>query len=601
MPGSSAMLSVPFPCLAMLGCAVLEPAVSYEVDLSAAPTQVVTISATAPVVDGRAEFVLPVWRPGRYGVLDFAATVREWSARDDLGRPVEAIKTRKNAWLVQPDADSQTVTLTYSIYANSLGDRTRHVDDSHAFLSGSSVFVMSPPHRELEHRVSIGLPVGWEVATGLSGEGGVFAAPTYDHLVDSPLEIGTHQLLIFDCDGVMTEVAIWGDVEIDPDQIEADFCAVAEATHEVFGDARHFDRYVYIVHAYPGGRGGTEHLNSTVVQTTPATFRDADRYRGFMSLVAHEYFHTWNVKRFRPAGITPYDYDRENYTSLLWLVEGTTSYYDELLLVRAGLNTPDRYLRDVAGSLSSVVDRPGRQRSSLSQSSHDAWLKFWGQDSPDHRNTTVNFYSHGAMVSLALDLFLRDATANKASLDHVMRTLNARFDWRNSGYTPGDVKAITAEVAGKSMDWFFDRFIDGTEAPPLAEALLLAGLRAERGEPDGPPYSGINSRMSNGAEVIISLDDPSPGFLAGLNVGDRIVSVDGVSVEEVDLRTALADRAAGDRVVLGVFRYGRFREFTVELDPPAPGRFVIERIDEPTDIQREVYESWLGQPWPSGE
>ena len=597
MMQSTRVLSAVTP-LALLGCASAEPVVTYEVDLSRARSQVVTISATAPVVDGSAEFVLPVWRPGRYGVLDFAATVREWSARDDSGQPLQAVKIRKNAWRIDTGQEANAVTLVYDIYANSLADRTRHVDDSHAFLSGSSVFVLSPAHRDTEHRVHFTLPEGWSVATGLEGSHDTFTAPGYDELMDSPFEIGQHQFRVFECDGVRTEVAVWGNAEVDWAAIEADFCAIAEATHAVFGGDIHFDRYLYIVHAYPGGRGGTEHLNSTVVQTSPRTFQNEDRYQSFLGLIAHEYFHTWNVKRFRPSGITPYDYDRENYTSLLWLVEGTTSYYDELLLVRAGIQEPDDYLRQIASSFTSVQDRPGRARSSLSQSRFDAWLMFWGPDSPDHANTRVNFYCHGAMASLALDLLIRGETEGKRSLDDVMRTLNARFDWRDRGYTPEDVRQIVAETAGTEMGWFFDRFIDGTEAPPMADALAIAGLEIQRGEGSGVPSLGLSTRWSDGGETVTSIADASPAFDAGVNVGDKILSLNDHSLEDRSLDDLIEDSQPGDEVILGIVRYGQLREIRVTLGPPQPGRYEVSRVASPTDSQRAVYSAWLGQAWP---
>ncbi|MEM8757878.1 MAG: PDZ domain-containing protein [Planctomycetota bacterium] len=413
--------------------------------------------------------------------------------------------------------------------------------------------------------------------------------------MDSPIEAGEHQLHVFDAEGVRTEVVVWGDVEPDWDEVKRDFTAIAEVTHDVFDHDIHIDRYVYIVHAYPGGRGGTEHLNSTVVQTRPETFSDHDRWIGFMGLVTHEYFHTWNVKRFRPVGITPYDYDKENYTTLLWLVEGTTSYYDELLLVRAGIVDADWYIDRTASTIGSVMNRAGRHRSSLSQSSYDAWLKFWGQPSPDHSNTTVNFYSHGSMASMCLDLMIRDATDNARSLDDVMRVLNERYDWRENGYTPGDVRAIAAEVAGTDMAEFFDRYIDGTEPPPFAEALAIAGLELTQDDADGPPTLGASI---NGAGEVTRLRDGSPAFAAGINVGDEVVSIAGRSVAGRDTGDVLAEFEPGDAVTVGLFRYRAYREIELELGEPAPGRYRLERVAEPTERQRRIYEGWLGESWP---
>ncbi|MEM1072154.1 MAG: PDZ domain-containing protein [Planctomycetota bacterium] len=588
--------------LPLIGCAHAQPTILYDVELERAASQVVRIHASAPAAGEPVDFVLPVWRPGRYGVLDFAATVREWSASDDAGRALDVEKVRKNVWRVTPRADSGRITLTYDIYAASLGDRTRHADDTHAFLSGSSVFVLVPPHRDDDHGVRIELLDGWSVATSMRPDAtGVLKAESYDVLIDSPIEAGLHQSQTFDTDGVETTVAIWGEVTPDWDRIERDFRAVHLAVHNVFGGQRHFDEYLYITHLYPGGGGGTEHLTSTVVQGRPNTLDDPDRYRGFLSLVAHEYFHTWNVKHFRPAGITPYDYSAENYTRLLWLVEGTTSYYDELVLVRAGITTPDDYLGTVASTIRSTKRRPGAARSSLEDSSFDAWLKFWGPDSPDHSNTSVNFYSHGAMASMTLDLLIRDATSSTRSLDDAMRLLYERFDWREKGYTPDDVRSIIAEVAGRSMDSFFDAHIAGIEPPPFEAALLLAGLVLSQDEPDGPPTIGIRSRWDGEADVVTRLPDNEPAFHHGINVGDRIIAVDGMPLEDRTISERIEGRSPGDTVTLDVLRNERALAIEIELGPPAPGRFRIEHVERPSDRQRAVYEGWLGQPWPSSE
>lgn len=577
-----------------------QPAVEYHVDLSQRNQQIVTIEVDVPAESEAVELLLPVWRPGRYGVLDFAATVREYEAFDDAGAPLRVEKIRKNAWRIDSDGADE-VTFRYSIFADALGNRTRHADDSHVFLSGSSVFVLSPPHRNDEHAVHLDLPDGWAVSTGLEATGDAWLAESYDTLIDSPIEMGTHQRHIFDVEGVTTEVAVWGDVEPGWQLIEEDFSAVARVQHEILGGDIHFDRYVYIVHAYPGGGGGTEHLNSSVCQTRPATFTDADRWKRFMSLIAHEYFHTWNVKRFRPAELVPYEFDREDYTRMLWLVEGSTSYYDDLTLVRGGIIEPNEYLNIVASSVARTETRAGRARSSLTESSFDAWLKLWGPGSPDHTNTTVNVYTHGAMASLALDLLIRGASGGEGTYDDVMRSLNARFDWRTSGYTMGDVIKACNDAAGTSMSRFFDAHITGRELPPMDEALLLAGI--ERVEDDDAPgvLFGASTTSADGGRRITQLLDGSPAFNAGLNVDDVIIAIDGASAAAQDIDKLLAGAAIGDTARVTISRREAIREIEVVLDHARPRAFSYERVAEPTASQRAMYEAWLWQPWPGDE
>ncbi|MEN1704881.1 MAG: PDZ domain-containing protein [Planctomycetota bacterium] len=581
---------------ALPASARVEPAVSYRVDLSQRAQQIVTIEADVPVIDGSAEIVLPVWRPGRYGVLDFAATIREYQAVGSDGEPARVEKVRKNVWKI--DTPAESATFRYSIFADSLGDRTRHADDSHVFLSGSSVFVMSPPHRWDEHHVSIGVPDGWSVATGLERADNAWVAPDYDTLIDSPFEIGTHQSHSFEVEGVRTEVAIFGDVEPDWELIERDFGSVARVQHTIFGGSVHFDRYVYLIHAYPGGRGGTEHLNSTVCQTSPETFQDEERWKRFMSLIAHEYFHTWNVKKFRPAELVPYELAEEDYTRMLWLVEGSTSYYDDLTLVRGGIIEPDDYLEMLATSTASMEQRAGRQRSSLTESSFDAWLKFWGPSSPDHSNTSVNFYTHGAMASLALDLLLREASGGTGSYDSVMRWLNERFQWRQRGYTLEDVIDASETAAGQPMGWFFDRHITGRELPPMDRALLLAGIERVGDTSEARVLFGATTTSDSGGCRVTRLLAGSPAFEAGLNIDDIIVAIDGQSVIGNDIDEMLDSRTVGETIRIVALRREAIREFQVPLFAEAPVEFSYARVATPTEAQRRMYEAWLSQPWP---
>ena len=306
--------------------------VSYEISLPAPQTQMVEMTLHVDEVDGATlDLALPTWRPGYYSIIDPAGSVREVRAFDDRDRPLAIEKVRKSAWRITTGG-AETVRVAYRVYCNSLDDRTRHVDDTHAFLSGSSVFLYPPKRRDDPITVSITAPAHWRVATGLEpvpGARRTFEAASYDVLVDSPFEIGVHDLLEFDVDGVPHEIAIWGDAEYDAETLERDFATIVRAQTAVFGMTP-YERYVFLVHVAPGIGGGTEHLNSTIMQTRPGTFDDEDRYERFLGLVSHEMFHTWNVKQLRPAGLAPYDYDRENYTSLLWVAEGTTSYYDDL-------------------------------------------------------------------------------------------------------------------------------------------------------------------------------------------------------------------------------------------------------------------------------
>ncbi|MCC6909828.1 MAG: M61 family metallopeptidase [Phycisphaerales bacterium] len=618
--------------LALPACAADGP-IEYTVALPAPQTQMVEMSIVVPEVDGETvEFILPVWRPGRYAVLDPAGTVREVRASDAAtgeGLPVE--KVRKNAWSVRTQG-AKSVRLDYRVYANSLADRTRHVDDTHAFLSPSSVFVYVPQRRDDPLVVRVQAPEDWDIATGLESDPNdprSLIAPDYDVLVDSPLEIGVHRRLTFDVDGVPHEIILWGDedIEYDEQKLTDDFAAIVRVQRDIFG-AFPYERYVFITHVGMGGGGGTEHLNSTVMQTSRRSFEDDGAYDRFLGLVAHEFFHTWNVKQFRPAGINPYDYERENYTKLLWVAEGTTSYYDDLTLVRTGHTKPAKYLQSMGDAIDALRRRPGRLVQSVEESSFDAWIKF-SKSTPDDVNSSISFYTSGAMASLALDWSIRKRSGGAADLDDVMRTLYERFPLSGGGYTPEDLLAVINEISGSDFGAFFARHIRGTEDfdfESLADACGLElvfepakreddGSTSRTGEEAGPedqdetaeetstPSSGeIPLKAYLGLNIsgtrVSSLLADSPAYASGLLVGDELVAVNGKRIgSQGDLDDQVNALDPGQSIHITFFRRDHLREVDIALTGVPDGSWTLRKVEEPTDEQKAQYADWLGQEW----
>jgi predicted metalloprotease with PDZ domain len=580
-------------------------AAEYVIGLYEPQTQYAHMQATFRETPGDPwgeilEVHLPTWRPGKYEILDMAGTMRDFTATSGTGRPLRIQKTAKSTWSVGL-AGAKEVTIGYKMYANSLGDRTRHIDDSHAFLSGSSVFLFTVGTRDKPCLIHVEAPERWRTATGLEpadGVEGAFVAPNYDILVDSPFEIGEHDLIEFDIDGKAHEIVIWGNADYDEEELKEDFTKIVREQASIFGEMP-YDRYVFLVHVAPGIGGGTEHYNSTIMQTRPSSFESERSYRGFLGLVSHEMFHTWNVKRLRPAGIQPYDYLRENYTKLLWVAEGTTSYYDDLTLARTGQMKTSDYLNRLASSIDSIAKSPGAKVQSLEESSFDAWVKF-NKSTPDSPNTTVNFYSKGALVSLLLDLRLRKLTENRVSLDDVMRELYESYPLGGPGFTPEDLQSILERRTGTSFEDFFARYVRGTDELPMAEAFVAAGLELKPDEDaEVEPYVGFSVRGGDVATVSrVSADGPA--YAAGLNVGDEIVAFNGKRLRGGDLNERLEDVEPGDSVALLLFRRDKLREISFEAGGRSEGRLELSRVDEPTDLQKAVYESWLKQEWPSG-
>jgi predicted metalloprotease with PDZ domain len=610
----------------VVAAAASEPRIRYRVGLGHAKNQIVEVTASAGGIAPGAthvDFVMPAWRPGRYQILDLAGAVREVSARSGAGADLPWEKVDKSTWRVQTDG-SGAAELRYRVYCNALGERTRHADETHAFLSGAAAFVYVDGRTAEPVEVRFALPEGWRLATGLPAEAGrddTLLAPSYDVLVDSPIEAGVHETLSFDVDGVPHEIAIWGRAGEQRAKAPEDFAKIVREQRKVFGDLP-YSRYVYLVHSYPGGSGGTEHLNSTVLQTSPASFETPEAYRRFLGLVSHEMFHTWNVKHLRPAGLKPYDYVRENYTDLLWVAEGTTSYYGALTLVRAGFTKPDDYLSSLAGGISALRKRPGRLVQSVAESSFDAWIKF-NKPSPDSVNTTVSFYDKGSLVSLLLDLEIRARSEGRASLDTVMADLYRQFPLDGPGYTSDDFRAAAERAAGAGggaadLRAFFERYVNGTAEPDWDRAFAPLGVevvsdkpkkrrgaKADQGdtpESDGPaPSLGLTLRDEGGLAVVATVLDDGPAADAGVIAGDGIVALDGLRLRAGDLDANLKRYKPGATAKLSLFRYDQLHEKTLTIGTAPPGDWRLERVRSPTDEQRALYEGWIAHPWPNSK
>jgi predicted metalloprotease with PDZ domain len=598
--------------------------VMYDVDLTRSGEQVIRVKmtlqgVTTPTVDVH----LPVWRPGLYLILDQAGTVRQVKAATAEGAPLEIEKTEKSSWRVQTGS-AQSVVVEYDVWAASLDNRTRHADDTHAFFNPATVLMYAHEWRNLPADVKLTLPVreggaAWRVSSGLGGSGRIaddrweLSAPNYDILADSPIEAGVHHVINFDVDGKPHEIAVWtGEPSTEGSQIRAratkwdnlggDFAKIVEAQREIFGSLP-YDKYVFLLHCYPGGRGGTEHWNSTIMQTSPEAIRDAERYRSFLSLVSHEMFHTWNVKRFRPQGMTPYDYQRENYTTLLWVSEGMTTYYEDVVLVRAGLMTRSRFLDSLARTIRTEQTKLGSRVQSVAHSSYDAWIKF-NKRTADASNSTVSFYDKGALVSFLLDMEIRSRKPG-ASLDTVSRRLFERFPTPDKGFSEADLRAIIAEVAecppdAEWIETFFRTAVHGTGQLDFNAALAVVGreYRAEPGE-KALPYLGVTATDESGVArvTIVATDSPAlrPDLGPGLVPGDILVAIDGRRLRAADLDKEIGLRAVGDSVRLAFFRHDVLRETVITIGGQPDVSPSIRKLDEVSDEQKKQFDSWLGK------
>ncbi|MBC7860503.1 MAG: M61 family metallopeptidase [Burkholderiaceae bacterium] len=553
----------------------------------------VTLTVAAPAPDGQI-VALPAWIPGSYMIREFSRNIVQIRAEAN-GKALALTKLDKHSWRAAPCQGA--LTLRYEVYAWDLSVRTAHLDQTHAFFNGTSVFLSVRGQEAAPHQVEIVQPrdaacKNWRVATALPELGakrygfGSYLAANYDELVDHPVELGEFALATFKAHGVPHDIVVSGRVpNLDMARLCADLKAVCEAQIAFFEPKTRrapMPRYVFLTLAVGDGYGGLEHRASTALicarndlpstaNVAPKDAPLADGYLKFLGLCSHEYFHTWNVKRIKPAAFAPYDLQAEGYTPLLWLFEGFTSYYDDLMLVRAGLIDEAAYFKLLGKTVGSVLRGSGRAKQSVADSSFDAWGKYYRQDE-NAPNAIVSYYTKGSLIALALDLTLRAKSDGKTSLDDVMRALWQRFgrdfyEGAGRGVTPAEVEALFDEIGGVKMKPFFERYVRGTDDLPLAKLLAPFGVKyADERKSVKPSLDASIGR--DGADCkLTQVHEGGAAHRAGLSAGDVLVAVDGlrVSGNPSNLDTLLGRYPVGAKVELHAFRRDELMTFTAVL------------------------------------
>jgi len=576
------------------------PTVEYKLGMSKPTTHLLEVELSVrnlPSGSGGIDFLMPVWRTGRYVIFDFAGGVQEFSAADVSGAALRWAKTDKSTWHVEKGR-SNGVTIRYKVYANEFEDRTRGLNEDHAFVDACGVFMYVERYRHLPLTVSVIPYQDWHVTSGLESDPHdklKLLAPNFDVLADSPIEVGHQKDFEFDVDGKKHILMVYGEANYKPDTIIKDLTTIIKADKEFWGDLP-YQKYVFMFHITPRGGGGTEHINSAIMGTGPSSFKTPANYQGFLGLVSHEYFHTWNVKQLRPKGILPYDFMHENYVKELWVAEGTTSYFDGLILIRCGLSPAAQMVSRLAGAVEYDRQRPGNKIQSLSESSFDAWIKFWkgGQQS---FNAESDYYGKGSSVSMLLDLEIRQRSNNKHSLDDVMRALYHRFPLSGKGYTVDDLQKISEEFAGSSLKSFFDNYVHGTAPLDWEATLRYAGLDLQAQDSERKLWLGAQTYDQNGRMMVRGILTDSPAYNAGLDLGDEILAINGHRVRNSELQDRLTEFKAGDKVKVTFFRNDAIRELEVTLRLQDVPSYKVIKTANPTPLQKSIYESWLKTKW----
>ena len=577
----------------------------------------VTCRVERPDPQGQ-RFMLPTWIPGSYMIREFARNIVRISALAD-GRKVALEKINKHTWRAAP---AKQIELAYEVYAWDLSVRAAHLDETHGFFNGTSVFLL-PLGLEHEHcTVDILPPAGaryrdWRVATALTpAQGtrrlafGTYAAANYDELIDCPVEMGDFQLGRFSVFDTPHEIVITGRVpKLDMPRLTTDLARVCETQVRMFEPRSHkapFDRYTFLTMALGDGYGGLEHRRSTALVTKreglpfAGMTASTEAYRNFLGLASHEYFHSWHVKRIKPAAFVPYDLSRENHTRLLWAFEGFTSYYDDLLLARAGLLSEAQYLTGLAKTLTTVIQRSSRLKQSVADSSFDAWIKYYRQDE-NAPNSVVSYYQKGSLIGLAIDLSIRTQTKGKRSLDDVMRLLwkqwkTAGADYR--GVAEDQIADAVEQGTGVSLARDIAEWTEGTRDPDYEALFAPFGvICARRPDVDAAHFAllGLKTANSNHECKITHVFDGSPAQVSGLSANDVLVALGGLRVTVANFDTLLSRYATGDGVEILAFRRDELMRFEVKLATQPPTKFSLDMNQKSARLAQHLRVGWIGK------
>ena len=582
-------------------------AISYTLRFPEPHSHYLEVEATIPVAgEPELELMMAVWTPGSYLVREFAGNLESISAKTPSGRQLTIENTRKNRWQVATGGAS-SVILSYRVYSREMSVRTNWVDADFALINGAPTFITLAELRPRPHDVAIELPSGWGLTvTALppapGGRTNRYRAADFDTLIDSPIVAGNPEVYEFTVGGTPHQLVNIGEDGLwDGEQAAQDVELIVREQLELWGSIP-YERYVFLNLITESG-GGIEHKDSTVLMTSRWQMRDRKRYLDWLTLVSHELFHAWNVKRLRPVELGPFDYESEVHTRSLWVAEGLTVYYGALLVHRAGLSSREEYFAELSEEIRRLQTTPGRLVQSVEQASYDAWIKFYRQNE-NSRNTTVSYYTKGAVIGFLLDAKIRRVTGGARSLDDAMRLAYERYSGER-GFTPHEFRTTVEEALGTdaNLDPWFERVLESVEELDYSESIEWFGLDfavSESSETvdddDTPPaWVGLSTRTDGERLVVSEVRRDTPGFNAGFNVGDEILAIDDYRVRAGDWARRLRLYRSGEETSVLVAR----RERLVRLDvtfgarPEAPWDLGPQSAQ--TAPQGYRVDAWLGE------
>jgi len=577
--------------------------IAYEISFSEPQAHYVDVVMEISGLKGEyLDLKMPVWTPGSYLIREFGKNVESFEAFNAEGVSLNAQKVNKNTWRVTIHKNG-SIKVSYRVYSFEISVRTSFVDESHAFLSPTGIFMYPEGQLNSASTITIKPYKNWKkISTGLEMAGSkanTFHAPDFDVLYDSPFEIGNQDIFEFDAAGVKHEVVMYGGGNYDKDILKRDMAKIVVEQTKTFG-VNPNKRYVFIVHNFNSGGGGLEHLNSTVLGASRNSYNtEAGRLR-FLGLVSHEYFHLWNVKRLRPIALGPFNYNEENYTTNLWIAEGFTAYYQDIYTKRAGLQSAERFVMNLANAISQVENQPGNRVDPVSQASFDAWIKQY-RPNENSANSTISYYSKGALIALIMDLEIIHSTAGKSGLDEVMKAMYDQYFVRKSrGYTDAEFKAMAEKIAGKSFDLMYVDYIHGVKTIDYNKYLNYAGLTLiDDAVSAKDAYLGAVTSLKDAKIIIRNVSRQSPAWVGGLNVNDEILAMNDHRINNVsdprlsEVDKFIANKGIGDKVRILVNRDSQLLYIDVVLVRNPNHKFRIAPPEAATPAQVAVMKRWL--------
>ena len=575
------------------------PEISFTVAMSQPHTHLFEVKMRARPNNNATtlDVALPVWTPGSYLVREYARQVQDFAATDANNTELAWSKTNKNTWRIERGKAAE-INISYRVYANEMSVRTNELNDRQGFFTPAALLLHIPSQLNAPATVKVNPYGAWQVATGLppvAGQPNTFRADNFDALYDSPFQVGELQEIKFEARGIPHRLVIDGTGNYQEARLREDTAKIVEAAAQMMGDLPYRD-YTFLLRLRATGGGGLEHLNSCALISRREVFSNASDYTDFLTLVAHEFFHAWNVKRIRPDALGPFDYNGENYTKLLWVAEGLTSYYEALLLQRAGLMSERKFFEYNSNIIRNVESKPGRAQQSVEEASFDAWIKYYRQDE-NSVNTQISYYDKGALLGLLLDLEIRRSSEGKKSLDDVMRQLYRDFSQKNRNYTPADVQRVCESAAGGSLDDFFRRFVRGRDALDYNAGLNAVGLRLQTEAPNSAakPHLGADLVSESGKLTVRRVYAGAAAYEQGLNTGDEIIALNGWRVTLDQFNKRMAEKKPGESITLTLFRAEELRTLDIKLGGRVDLDYRILAMANPTPSQQSLYQAWMGK------